>query len=129
MVTETDYAKEQARAQLDSIIKILESAKAGTDEAIEEARDLILESPLSVEVRSVWHTPGSADVFDDDYKILLCTGGPAVQIRGTLGRYSEPDSAWLEYQDWGTPWTRYNQTTSDEDESLLEYARQFYFGD
>lgn len=126
---DTDYGKEQARAKLDSIVGMVAAVNKGEEWEEQDAGDAIQESPLCVEVRSVWHTPGSSDVFDNDYKVLLCTGGPAVQIRGTLGRFNVPDSAWLEYQDWGTPWTRYNGTTSDEDDALVEYARQFYYGD
>ena len=60
-------------------------------------------------------------------RILLCTGGPAVRIRGDLGAYSEPNTAELEYQDWFTPWERLPTDSADE-EILLTYARSFYFG-
>jgi hypothetical protein len=39
-----------------------------------------------------------------EFMILLCTGGPAVRIRGELDRYSEPEKPRIEYQDWFTPW-------------------------
>jgi hypothetical protein len=38
----------------------------------------------------------------------------------------EPHRAWLEVQDWGTPWTRYFDIEQD---TLLAYARCFYFGE
>jgi hypothetical protein len=57
--------------------------------------------------------------------ILLCTGGPAVRIVGELDR-GTPCRAWLEYQDWGTPWTQYFGAKSD---TLCEYAANFFFGE
>ncbi|MBA7580530.1 hypothetical protein ES708_22422 [subsurface metagenome] len=93
----------------------------------EKAREAIQEDPLSVEVRSGWHEPGG-DNPAEEYTILLCTGGPAVRIHGTLDR-DEPESARIEYQDWFTPWEGYHETSSEEDEALLTYARQFYFAE
>jgi hypothetical protein len=90
----------------------------------EDARDAILEDPLSVQVRSGWTTPGDT-MEAEEYEILLCTGGPAVRIVGTLNnRY--PDSAHLEYQDWFTPWARFN-TTDSEEAALVDYASEFCF--
>ena len=95
----------------------------------DEARQRIEEDALSVEVRSDWHTPGSSD---EDRKpaqfcILLCTGGPACRIMGELDENLEPHRAWLEHQDWGTPWTQYYEPGIQE--TLLAYARVFYFGE
>ena len=60
------------------------------------------------------------------YKILLCWGGPAVQILGTLDDSNQPDSARLQYQDWFTEWTDY-LLTKEEEQTLMKYAQQFYF--
>lgn len=94
-------------------------------EAEDDARDVILEDALSVEVRSDWHTPGS-EAENTEYCILLSTGGPAVRIVGELNKWSEPVSATLQVQDWGTPWTDCRE--ADED-TLLTYAQCFYFGE
>lgn len=91
----------------------------------DDARQAIQEDALSVEVSSGWYTPGS-DHEPEEFNILLCTGGPACRIRGELGQWKEPDRAWLEYQDWGTPWTEYFDADQD---TLLAYAREFYFGE
>lgn len=91
----------------------------------DDARELIQDDALSVEVRSGWESPGS-ELTPSDFRILLCTGGPAVQIRGELDNYGEPSRAWLEYQDWSTPWTQYIGASQD---TLLNYARCFYFGE
>lgn len=97
--------------------------EAGEYSDADEARERIQEDPLSVEVRSSWVSLG--DVLSaDEFRILLCTGGPAVQIVGELDR-GEPIRAWIEYQDWGTPWTQYFNADSD---TLLTYCREFYFG-
>lgn len=95
-------------------------------ESREDAEQRIHEDALSVEIRSDWHTPGD-DSEPTDFQILLCTGGPAVRIMGELDRYGEPCRAWLEYQDWGTPWTERISQPGDQD-ALLTYARCFYFG-
>jgi hypothetical protein len=128
---EEDRAKDQAKAQFSSIkemVKALQKAeKKGNDEAIEEARRTIEEDPLSVEVRSGWHTPG-AKAEDEEFNILLCTGGPAVRIIGELGQYNEPEKATIQYQDWFTQWTDYPLDSKDE-EILLTYCRTFYFGE
>lgn len=97
--------------------------EAGEYSNADEARERIQEDPLSVEVRSSWVSLG--DVLSaDEFRILLCTGGPAVQIVGELDR-REPVRAWIEYQDWGTPWTQYLNADND---TLLTYCREFYFG-
>lgn len=137
----TSHSELQARAQFKDIA---EKVKALTDavesktlsgnehaDAIEQAQTAINEDPLSIEVRSDWWT---LDQYAEEskkpsaFKILLCTGGPAVQIIGELNEYCEPESARIEHQDWGTPWTEY-RLTADEQETLLEYCRQFYFGE
>ena len=103
-------------------------AAAGEAESREDAEQRIQEDPLSVEVRSGWVSAGSSmDAFKaEEFNILLCTGGPAVRIMGELDQYGQPDRAWLEVQDWGTPWTQYFQA---DQATLLTYAQQFYFGE
>lgn len=84
------------------------------------------EMPLSILVRSDWHAPGDAGEAGE-YEILLCTGGPAVRITGPLNSYDEPDDAFLQCQDWGTPW----QAVALDHETQLalqDFARNFWFG-
>jgi len=92
------------------------------------AIDAIHEDPLEVSVRSGWHEPGSKEK-PDEYHILLCTGGPAVQIAGKLDEHLRPDDANLQYQDWFTPWHNYLTRSFEEDNALLIYARKFWFGE
>jgi hypothetical protein len=84
------------------------------------------EMPLSVLVRSDWHAPGDVGAAGE-YEILLSTGGPAVRITGWLTSYKEPDDAFLQCQDWGTPW----QPVALDHETQLalqNFAHNFYFG-
>ena len=126
----TDRARDQARAQLDGIMELVAQARdaieTGNEDSIESALDDIHLTPLSREVRSGWTAPGYP-LEALEYCILLCTGGPAVRILGTLNQYAEPTLATLEYQDWGTPWTEYVLTPAETD-GIMEYARAFYFG-
>lgn len=98
-------------------------AQAGECESREDAEQRIAEDPLSIEVRSGWTVLGEP-LQAEEFSILLATGGPAVRIVGELDG-DEPWRAWLEVQDWFTPWTQYMGASQDV---LLTYARQFYFG-
>jgi hypothetical protein len=134
----TERAAEQAGMQLASIadlVACLEHAESCTDTACgadcphepDEAREAILGDALDVQVRGEWHTPGAIDgCAPYEYKILLCWGGPSVQIVGTLDDANAPDSAKLQYQDWFTEWTNYPLTDAEE-ETLRKYAQQYYF--
>lgn len=110
-------------AELEELAALEEQANGCTDE--DDARQRIEEDPLSVEVRSGWYDPCGDKPDPDEFQILLCTGGPAVRIMGELDR-GEPVRAWLEYQDWGTPWTQYFGADSD---TLCRYASFFFFGE
>lgn len=132
--SEPNHALEQAKSQLESIkemVRALHDAdEQASDQSREEAENTIHEDALEVEVRNGWYSPGTDDHEQkpEEYKILLCTGGPAVRIVGNLSDYNEPESATIEYQDWGTPWTEYRISSEDE-QIVLEYARCFYFGE
>ncbi len=86
--------------------------------------DMVQEDALEVKVREGWHEVGE-DAEMAQYRILISTGGPALRMVGALEGF-EPDSAGLEWQDWGTPWTYYYAANDD---ALLWYASQSYFGD
>jgi hypothetical protein len=93
----------------------------------ERARQAIQEDPLSIEVRSGWHTPGDEDGNKPaEYNILLGTGGPAARIIGELDEHGQPETATFEFQDWFKPWTA-ARVSQDEEAVMLKYAQQFYF--
>jgi hypothetical protein len=99
---------------------------ADCEDAADEdyVRGRIQDRVLSVEVRSGWTVLGE-DLVPEEFVVLLGTGGPAMRVRGELGEHGEPHRAWIEVQDWGTPWTHYLGADGDV---VLQWAQQFYFG-
>lgn len=142
-----ENARSQAQAQFESIREMVEALLAARKirgnegvAAEEAAERAIHEDALSVEVRSGWRCLSAPEGAEPaEYRILLCTGGPAVQITGELSEHCEPETARLEMQDWFLPWTEYRVTRISEhgetnidheaEAILLTYARQFYFGE
>lgn len=116
---------EEERAALFKELDEIE-AEIGSCESREEAEERIQEDALEVCVRSGWYAPGDYAPEPEEFYILLCTGGPAVRIRGELDPRGEPTRAWIEYQDWFEPWKQYFDT---DQATLLVYCRCFYFGD
>lgn len=49
-------------------------------ETAADARQYLLELPLDVQTRSPWGT----DPYKKEYRVLLCTGGPHVELRGFM---------------------------------------------
>lgn len=111
--------------QYDELKELEEAADDCASE--DDARERIEQDPLDVQVRSDWYTPGDRDNKPSEFQILLCTGGPAVRIVGELDEHLQPCRAWIEYQDWFTPWSE--AVGIIEQSTLLEYCRQFYFGE
>jgi len=131
----SDNSRQQAFAQVEGIVEMvkrLENAReSGDQQAIDEARNLIHSDPLSVQVRTAWEDPNrlqkpDIDVQPHEYKILLCTGGPAVRIIGNLNEYGRPRNAYVEHQDWNEPWTKI-ALSEEEAQTVIEYARHFYY--
>jgi len=124
-----------ANAWADSILEMVAALDAATeadaDGAMDEARDRITESVLSVEVRTSWHAVGADDIKPTHYRILLTFGGPSLQLTGELNEHGEPETARLEFQDWETPWTEYRGHENHEgfNDALLAFASCFYFGE
>ena len=128
MDEDTDNAKRQAQAQLSTLCEMVKALEDGEQWEGIDPEEAIAEDPLEIAIRADWHSPGDKADVDLEAKILLCTGGPAVRIIGGLDQWKQPDSAKIEYQDWGTPWTEL-WTDAEEEEAMLTYARQFYFGE
>ena len=115
-------AKAEAEAQLESIKEMLQALNDGdsSDDEINLAQDALLNKALSVEVRSDWTPLG--DCFKAaEYRMLLCTGGPTVQVVGDLDAEGEPCNPELEYQDWFIPWASY-PLDDKEEEALFVYV-------
>jgi len=128
MKTEDTHAYDNAANHLQIIVDLIDAVDAADgDDARDRAVEVIQEHPLCVEVRSPWHTVGAESGEPAEFKILLSTGGPACQIRGELNQYGEPETARVEYQDWGMPWAEF--PCGDGSEKLLRYCRTFYFSE
>ena len=138
------HAVQNARGHAENILELYSAYQALEDGAEtvkvegetftdpDDIRDRATEQALSVEVRSDWHPPG-ADLESasmSEYRVLLSTGGPALQLTGDLDQWCEPQNALLQYQDWFTPWCDYEpEDLEDLDDALLWFAGCFYFGE
>jgi hypothetical protein len=128
-------ADQQAYAQLESIKEMVAALKAAEDaqddDAREKAEQVIREDALSVEVRSGWYSYGDTPGQPEEFKILLCWGGPAVQIVGGLNEHCQPSTTEkieLQSQGWFLPWQAVTLGLEDR-EALVRYASVFYFGE
>jgi hypothetical protein len=129
MVTkEKNHAIQNARGWLSSIREMIKGLESEDGPTRDEADTAIMDSPLSIEVRDGWRTPGGkAEGGPDEYRILLTTGGPALRLIGTL-EDGTPTTVRMEWQDWGTPWTAMRLSARDE-AACLAFASRFYFGE
>ena len=116
-----------AYESIEEMVTNLNQAREDEDDtAIEAAEQTIHEDPLSVRVRDGWRSPGAQSDGPDEYEILLSTGGPATRIVGELDDHCEPSTARLQSQDWYTTFETFHDA---DEEVLLAYCREFYFGD
>ncbi len=126
----TDNAVSQAYAQLEEIERMMRrmsrALKTQNDEKYEAAQEEVQANILSVEVRPDWITPGDTEEYGE-FRICLCTGGPAVQIVGELDVHQTPETVDLQAQDWYTPWESVNLSQEQED-ALLAFCGEFYYG-
>ena len=128
--TEDNRAKDYALSLFEFIVEMVEAVKkAHNDEdykAQEQAEEIAIENAVRIEVRSGWcFWNGDPQMKPAEFKILLCGGGPSVQIVGDLDN-EQPDEPVLQYQDWGTPWIDY--PLNDEQKDILaEYCGLFCF--
>jgi hypothetical protein len=115
-----------AQASSDEAEELVElEATAADCESREEAEQRIHEDPLSIELTGTWSI--NEEPKADKAYILLGTGGPATRIVVELTEHMEPGRAYIQAQDWGTPWTDCPDVI-DQD-TLLTYCQQFYFGE
>ena len=134
---ELQSLRDQMRAQYNAIVAAFAAfdgdtepdeaeghPKAGDDEALQTWAE---SDALSVEVRSDWHSLGDEDNGLTHYKIVLCCGGPHVEIKGELSEHGAPSSAKLLGADWGNNLDTYWH--ADVEGVLLRFAGLFYFGE
>jgi len=125
--TEKNHAIENGKGWMQSIMDWSALLLASDDDIREATIEEIYQSPLSVTVREGWKTVGGQSDLEE-FQILLSTGGPALRIVGDINAFGGASNVIMQWQDWGTPWTEY-VTTEDEDNALLAYCNQFYFGE
>lgn len=132
-------AKNQAKAQAASIVELIQYLNWDWDglaeeeipegceySSREEVEEAIQAKPLSVEVRSGWHSLGE-ESEPSEFRILLCWGGPSVEIRGEIGLHGNPENIRILYADWSK---RGEYVLSEEeDEAVSEFCNHFYFGE
>lgn len=121
-----NHAYDQALAQIASIRDMVERLQSDDEETADQASIDINDDPLSIEIRTDWHLPGPSAPAAE-YRIVLCTGGPHVEIQGDLDDHKQPETAMIVYKDWGTS---DSMTLSGEElQDVLTYARQFWYGE
>jgi len=98
-------------------------ASAGDCKDRDEAEQHIHEDALSVEIRSSWTSLGEK-LEADEFRIVLCTGGPHVYLVGELNQ-GEPDRVRVRYEDWGES----GELFEFDHDTVLKYCQQFYFGE
>jgi hypothetical protein len=97
-------------------------AAAGDCESADDAQERISEDPLSIEVRSGWSEVGDT-LAPDEFRVVLCTGGPHVEILGDLDGHGEPDRVRVMYRGWGES----GELHDFDHEAVLTYCRQFTY--
>lgn len=97
--------------------------QAGEYKSQEDAEEAINETPLSIEVRSAWTTLDEGKLTPAEYRIVLCTGGPHVELVGQLDSHNEPVTVRVLYSDWGC----HGQLFDFDHDPLLEFARFFQY--
>lgn len=89
-------AQQQAKVQVSSIVDMIRAIECDFDRLEEQAdQDAIYETPLSVEVRSGWRPVGEDAGEPEEFRIVLCTGGPHVELTGDIG-----GTVRVVFQDW-----------------------------
>lgn len=95
-------------------------AAAGECTSTEEAERRINEDPLSVEFRSGWVSVGG-EMTPEEFRIVLCTGGPHVEIVGNIDLHGDPSSVRILYRGWDES----GELFDFDHDKVTEYCRRF----
>jgi hypothetical protein len=116
----------QSLAQLAEVARLAELLEADPDN--DELQDELRALALSQEVRSDWRCFVATEECDpDEWRLVLCTGGPHVEVRGEFNNYGDPETASLWAADWGQSLAEVPIPQSSAD-LLLWFAQTFYWG-
>ena len=133
--TKTNHALNNAISHIESMVEdyeicsYIEQSNPTTTEQekkLEETKESILNSALSVEFRSGWYSSLDDELVPEEFKILLSWGGPSLRIIGEIEENFAVNPK-LQYQDWGTLWTDL-EITEDQQDALNWFCNCFYFG-
>lgn len=97
--------------------------QAGEYESQEDAEEAINEMPLSIEVRSAWTTLDEGKLTPAEYRIVLCTGGPHVELVGDLDSHNEPERVRVLYKDWDC----HGELFDFDRDTVLQFAQFFQY--
>jgi len=129
---EKNHALDNAIGHIESILidyqNFQKYSKLDDDEKLDELREEIYESPLSIQVRSGWTSLNEESFEPQEFNISLSWGGPSLRIIGHLNEYKEPENPVLQFQDWFTKWEDLKINRQQYD-ALVWYCSQFYFGE
>jgi hypothetical protein len=116
----------QSLAQLAEVARLAELLEADPDN--DELQDELRALALSQEVRSDWRCLSIAgETEPDEWRLVLCTGGPHVEVRGEFNNYGDPETASLWAADWGQSLAEVPISQSSAD-LLLWFGQTFYWG-
>lgn len=122
-----------AAASLSHIMDLHASyLKYDEDEDLERIEREVEEMPLSIDVRSGWvyHADFRDSAMPEEFRILLSTGGPAVQIIGEISEQGDAECVKVQYQDWFLPWKSLPVFDDINVEKALEwFCSRFYWGE
>lgn len=107
-------------ANAEELAELVEAAGEWSDR--DDVQEAIQQDPLSIEVRSGWGNPGEG-LDAEEFRIVLCTGGPHVEILGELDHHGEPDRVRVLFRDWGTS----GELFDFDRDAVLTYCQQFTY--
>ena len=121
----TENATSQAHAQADNVAELFQAYTALNDghadqyeydgqpfEDADEVIERVNEEPLSIELSTGWVSYSEWGAFSGEWhgkstqatamRIVMCTGGPHVEIHADIDEHGQPEGATIHAQDWGT---------------------------
>jgi len=116
-------AQDCAQRELESIVELMERYEKAGDDDDALLRE-IWDTPLEVGFRATGWTSFDRTYANglepDEYRIVLVTGGPAVQITGDYEAGRGVVNARIQHQNWFEPWA--DLDGSKDNDALYQFA-------